>query len=146
MSGSLPPMPNAQYVIPGNHVFNTQLPLRDELGFNQWLQENKVPFDPRAPVSDYDMRGFYQALQSGDPRATSGMNPNDSQMHYPDYWKTPYHETFSRDSQWALPTAPAWNEQDQLVDQQGNVVYDERAKNGIRPTPPAQPPQLITQP
>jgi hypothetical protein len=123
-------------------VFNTPLPLGDELKFNAWLQENKVPFDARAPVSDYDMRGFYKGLQEGHPAAASAIDPNDQQMHYPDYWKTPYHETFSNQSQWALPTAPAWNEQDQLIDQSGKLLFDDRARNTspwrpVDPTPPA---------
>jgi hypothetical protein len=49
-------------------------------------------------------------------------------MHYPDFWKTPMHETFSNESQWAPVTAPAWNAQDQLVSQGGRVVFDDRAK------------------
>jgi hypothetical protein len=121
-------LPNAQYVRPGRHTFNTPLEAPEEAAFQAWLAQNKVPFDPAAQVTDYDMRGFYRALQAGDQRAVSAINPNDQQLHYPDYWKTPFHETFSRDSQWATPDAPAWNDQDQLVDARGNVVFDERAR------------------
>jgi hypothetical protein len=47
-------------------------------------------------------------------------------MHYPDYWKTPLHETFSADSQWAGPVAPMWNELDQLISPGGRILFDER--------------------
>ena len=124
-----PPYPNPAFVKPGNHTFNTQLPLPDELRFNTWLKENNVPFNPRESVTDYDMRGFWSALQQGNPIAQSSVNPNDQQMHYPDYWKTPYHPSFSSDSQWASPTAPTWNDKDQLVGPDGAVLYDERARS-----------------
>ncbi len=124
---SNPAYPNPAWVRPGDHTFNTPLSLRDEITFNKWVQDNKVPFDAKAPISDYDMRGFWQGLQNGDPIAQSSVNPNDQQMHYPDYWKTPYHQSFSSDSQWASPLAPSWNEKDQLVAPDGTVIFDERA-------------------
>lgn len=108
--------------------FNTSLGA-DEPTFRQWVASNKVPFDPDAKgPQDYDMRGFWQALQSGDSRAKSAIDPNDSQLHYPDYWKTPYHATFSSESQWAAPNAPRWNDRDQLVDDGGNVLFDDKAQ------------------
>lgn len=118
---------NKQYVTPGDHQYNTQLKPAEERQFSQWAYVNGVPFDFNAPVTDYDMRGFYRALQAGDPRATSAVDPNDGKMHYPDYWKTPYHQTFSNESQWATKDAPRWTEDDKLVDAQGNVVFDDRA-------------------
>jgi hypothetical protein len=73
----------------------TQLdPLR-EAAFQSWVQKNKVPFDP-SPNADYDMRGFWRALQQGDPMAQQTLNANDQQMHFPDYWK---HSRASRNSQ-----------------------------------------------
>ncbi len=48
-------------------------------------------------------------------------------MHFPDTYKTPYHKTFSNESIYALPTAPHW-EGDQLVDQNGNIVFDDTAQ------------------
>lgn len=119
---------NSPYVAQGAGNFNTQLPPLQEMQFQKWVGDNKVPFDPNARVQDYDMRGFYQALQQGHPRAVSAVNPNDSQMHYPDYWKTPYHESFSGESQWAGPVAPKWNDKDQLVAPDGRILYDERNK------------------
>lgn len=117
---------NAAYVAPGAHTYNTQLALPDELQFRQWLAQNNVPFDPNAPVSDYDMRGFWQGMQNGKPQAASAIDPNDGRLHYPDYWKTPYHETFSGESQWATPVAPLWNDQDQLVAPSGRILFDDR--------------------
>lgn len=128
MSDAPTDYPHPEWVKPGNHTFNTALPLRDELAFNAWLQDNKVPFDPRASTSDYDMRGFWQALQSGNPMAKTAIDPNDNMMHFPDYWKTPYHHTFSAESQWALPSAPKWNDQDQLIGSDGGIVFDGRQK------------------
>ena len=59
---------------------------------------------------DYNMRGFTRGYLEGDPHATMGMNPNDSQPHFTDYWKYPNHATFSAESQYAqgLPDAPSW--------------------------------------
>ena len=119
---------NQQYLAPGEHQYNTDLGDK-ESEFQAWVKRNKVPFDPASQNSDYDMRGFYKALQEGDPKAKEAVNPNDNQMHFPDYWKTPYHQSFSNESQWAdSKKAPKWNEQDQLVAPDGKVVFDERAQ------------------
>jgi hypothetical protein len=116
---------NAPYVAPGEHEYDTNLGL-SEPDFRYWLANNKVNWDPHAQNSDYDMRGYYKALASGDPKAVTEINPNDRQRHFPDYWKTPYHQTFSSESQWAGPTAPMWNEQDQLISPGGRIIRDER--------------------
>lgn len=122
---------NQPYVREGASGFNTQLPQIDEFAFRDWLQRNKVPFNPDAAgASDYDMRGFYRGLTQGHPRAATAVNPNDQQLHYPDYWKTPYHRTFSSESQWARPVAPQWNSQDQLIAPSGRILFDERRAEG----------------
>lgn len=115
---------NASMVPYRNYL--TQLLPQQEGAFQQWVKQNGVPFDP-SPTADYDMRGFYQALQNGDSSARTGINQNDNRLHFTDQFKTPYHESFSAESQYASPDAPRWNELDQLVDSQGRVVYDERA-------------------
>jgi hypothetical protein len=102
----------------------TTLSPQAEGQFQQWVGANKVPFDPSANA-DYDMRGFWQGLMNKDPRAQSAINANDNQLHYPDYWKTPYHQSFSAESQWAKPNAPNWNDKDQLVTPDGRVIFDE---------------------
>jgi hypothetical protein len=105
-------------------TYQTGLTPAEEALYQAWVAKNRVP----TAGNDYDMRGFYRGLLSGDPRATSAIDPNDSRMHYPDYWKTPEHETFSNESQWATPLAPAWNEQDQLMSRGGRVLFDDRQK------------------
>lgn len=105
----------------------TELPADQERSFQQWVIDNKVPFDP-SPTADYDMRGYYQALQAGDPRAKTEVNKNDGKLHFTDPWKTPYHKSFSNESLHATDGAPAWNGQDQLVLPNGTIVLDERNK------------------
>lgn len=122
-------MKNAAYANIPRTGFQTKLSVPEQIQFLNWVKQNKVPYDKSAQA-DYDMPGFWKALQAGDPRAITAINPNDQQMHYPDYWKTPYHQTFSNESQWAVPSqAPAWNQMDQLVAPNGQIVYDERAQN-----------------
>lgn len=104
----------------------TKLELADELMFRNWLQQNRVPFDPNSSNNDYDMRGFYQGQRQQSPHAQSEVNANDGEQHYTDYYKMPWHPTYSADSQGAGPDAPNWNKQDQLVGQDGKVLYDEK--------------------
>jgi hypothetical protein len=104
---------------------NTGLDLLTEAMFRKWTADNRVPFNADAPASDYDMRGFYRALQQGNPMAQSSVNPNDNQMHYPDYWKNPGHQTFSSESQFAGPDAPSWINDSQLAAPSGRILYDE---------------------
>lgn len=107
--------------------YNTPLGLLDELSFRQWVADNHVPFDPDAAgPTDYDMRGFYRGLMQGNPRATTATNQNDGHLHFPDYWKTPLHHSFSNESQWATSSTPSWNSLDQLVTPGGRIVFDER--------------------
>jgi hypothetical protein len=117
---------NTPYVRPGQQGYQTDLTVA-EPGFRSWVDKNKVPFNPdELGASDYDMRGFYHALMTADPKAISSINQNDKRLHYPDYWKTPYHQSFSGESQWATDVAPKWNEQDQLVSPGGRILVDER--------------------
>lgn len=104
----------------------TSLPPQDEAAFRDWVSKRRVPFNPNDPNADYDMRGYWRAMRSGDPRATQALNPNDRTMHFPDYWKTPFHQSFSAESKFAGPGAPSWNARDQLVDPAGRIVFDER--------------------
>lgn len=114
--------------------FNTQLSPLQEMLFRDWVQKNGVPFDVDASgPSDYDMRGYYQGLQNGNPMAWSKVNPNDKQLHYTDYYKTPLHQTFSKDSQWAGPSAPHWINGSQLASSGGRILYDEAAEADMSP-------------
>lgn len=104
----------------------TTLTPQNETQFRQWVQQNNVNFDVNEAQPDYDMRGFWQALQAGNPLAASAVNPNDKQIHYPDYWKTPYDATFSDQSQWALPgKAPKWQGNNYMLPN-GHVIYDDQ--------------------
>lgn len=96
--------------------------------FQGWVKDNKVPFNANAQgPTDYDMRGYYQGLQNGNPMARpTEVNPNDNRPHYTDYYKTPLHQSFSSGSQWAGPDAPQWINDHQLAGQNGRVMFDER--------------------
>lgn len=106
--------------------YQTALDPIDEMEYRGWVKKNNVPVDPNDKNSDYDMRGYYRALKSGDQRAAQSLNMNDGKMHFPDTWKTPSHASFSRESMYATPSAPSWNEKDQLINPLGSVVFDER--------------------
>ena len=61
-----------QYVKPGlGGQFTTPLSAQDEPKFQQWVKQNKVPWQDE-PHADYDMRGFLErdAIESvwGDDR------------------------------------------------------------------------------
>lgn len=112
---------------PGMYVTNVG---GDESLFRQWVAANKIPFDVQAPISDYDMRGFWQAFTSGDARAASAVDPNDKRIHFPDIWKTPLHATFSNESQWAGVGAPQWTADDKLVAPSGRILFDDRKPRG----------------
>lgn len=113
-------------VLPGD--YDTKLPQMDEFKFRQWLQDNNVPFNPNAGTTDYDMRGFYQAATQQQPGISTQVNPNDGQVHYPDRFKTPIHQSFSNESQWAGTDAPQWVNDSQLAAPNGRVVFDERRR------------------
>lgn len=108
--------------------YTTPLHLLQEMAFRQWLKEGKNDprqyFNPDQQNPDYDMRGFYKAQLENDPRAQSSVDPYDKRVHFTDPWKTPLHESFSDQSMWAGPNAPSWNNRDQLVNKQGQVVKD----------------------
>lgn len=118
---------NQQYAAsPGQTNYNTSLPQMDEFQFRQWLADKQVPFDPNAANQDYDMRGYWQGLMQQNPRAMSGVNTNDGKLHFSDYWKTPYHASFSNESKYANPNAPQWINDSQLAAPNGRIVFDER--------------------
>lgn len=127
---------NNAWLASGQHAYNTPLSPMEEYAFRSWLTQNKVEFDAAASVTDYDMRGYWKALQAGSPIAKSGVDPNDQQIHYPDYWKTPYSATFSNESQWADPAkAPRWMG-DQYVTPEGAVLWDDKAQKWTGPDAP----------
>jgi hypothetical protein len=124
------------YAKPGPYV--TQLSPDDETQFQSWVKQNKVPFENDSSTSDYDMRGYWKAMNSGDANAKQSLSGFDGTMHFPDTFKTPYHKTFSNESMYATPDAPHW-EGDRLVGKDGNVVADETPKAAPATVPPPAP-------
>jgi len=113
---------NMAYAHPDWQSQMAKLSPEQEQAFQQWVQANNVPFNPKDKYPDYDMRGYYLSLQKGGaPQAT--VNPIDKQLHYPDTFKTPYHESFSNESQWATNGAPSW-QGEKLVSPKGEVIYE----------------------
>lgn len=107
-----------QYANPDWQEQMTKLPAKDEAKFLLWAQQNNAPL-----TDDYDMRGYWQ-----EQAASPSLNANDGKLHYPDTYKTPLHQSFSGESKFALPGGPTWNEKDQLVAPNGQVLFDERAQ------------------
>lgn len=103
--------------------YDTKLSTMDEIMFRQWLAENNVPFNPDKKGQDYDMRGYYLGLQQGRPESRpTQIDPIDQRPHYPDTYKTPSHEMFSNESQYAGPNAPRWGPGDSLGTPSGRRV------------------------
>ena len=93
--------------------FRTQLPPEDETTFRAWAKREVPTFALDDPLSDYDMRGFWKtairhpeewnnlAKQGLLPKEKTGMQAG--KRHFVDYWKTPYHPTFSTQSKYSTP-------------------------------------------
>jgi hypothetical protein len=128
------PMSVAQQIMWGKQ-FTTPLAPDEEAQFQQWVQQNRVPWQD-APMADYDMRGYFQGLKSGDPIAVQSLNPSDGLMHFPDKWKTPFHSKFSNESKYATPDAPHWEGDNssgwKLIDKSGKVIYDEAPQQQVK--------------
>ena len=93
---------NSQFLQPGSAGFNTTLPPLVENQFRGWAGQNNIPIGNG--TSEYDMRGLYQGLMNGHPKA-QGFDPSSGM--FPHFWTTPYSGSFSNQSQWAQPHAPA---------------------------------------
>jgi hypothetical protein len=118
---------NAKFVKPGitEDDYTTKLSPNDEKKFQAWVNMNQIPYDLNSKEpQDYDMRGFYKGLMTGDERATTGIDPNDGKLHFTDYWKTPYHESFSNESKFAGKNAPKWVG-DKLIGPDGTIYFDD---------------------
>lgn len=103
--------------------YRTTLDATNEQSFRNWLAHPQNAqrigqFDPNSPTEDYDMRGWW--MQNG-----GAMAPAD---HFPDTFKTPYHESFSNESIYAGKNAPRWERRgnkDALVAPSGAVLVEE---------------------
>jgi len=136
---------NLKWAKPGPYV--TALTPQEEQKFRAWVQANHVPNEDDGAQTGYDLRGFWKALEAGDPMAKSAMNPYDKTLHYPDKWKTPYStEGFSNQSMYALPDAPSWQGTDalgwRLTAPTGEVLH---SQPGV-PTPENVPPPAGPEP
>lgn len=118
----------AQGVKDRSYPYHTPLSPEEEDQFFQWINQNKIPFNP-GPRSDYDMKGFFKGLLSGDPEAHSGINQTTGTLHFPDKWKTPHHESFSGESMYAPANAPRWKG-NKLVDHEGNTIRLDLPEDG----------------
>jgi|GEM_PF-2468698 len=144
------PMPNADISTPGPQI--TQLNPQQQQQFQQWVTQNKIPYDP-SPQADYDMPGYWLASQSGDPEAKTVVSEFDGKPHFPDTHKTRFHKTFSQDSKYALPgKAPQW-QGNKLIARDGRVIADETPAQEANPfdsvfqlMQPTQSPELEAQP
>jgi hypothetical protein len=119
------------YTAPGRGT--TKLSPPEEAAFRQWVATNRVPFNPDDPVADYDMRAYWRDVAARGGAGTA-VNPNDHRLHFPDAYKTPYHQSFSAESIYATPQAPHWISGDRLQRPDGKIVFDEpamvRARSG----------------
>lgn len=118
---------NKAWAKKGNYF--TKLSPEQELAFRSWVAKNKVPFNPNAPVTDYDMRGYWMSLLHGGNPGTA-INPYDHKLHFPDTYKTPYDKTFSNQSIYALPDAPRWKGNRYLIAPDGSVLFDATKDTG----------------
>jgi len=106
---------NKQFAKPG--PYHTPLSPEEEKQFRSWLKSSKNTggFDPDAPISDYDMRGYWKDVVSkGKGAAKAG-------EHFPDTYKTPYDTTFSAESKYATPDNPYVWQGDTLVDKRSGA-------------------------
>lgn len=99
----------------------TKLASDEESKFQKWVKDNKIPWQD-TPTADYDMRGYWKAMESGDPSAKRAAN-----RHFPDTWKTPYHNSFSSESKYSKP-GTHWVGNRLIEDSTGKVLWDDDAK------------------
>lgn len=81
---------NAQRIIPSGKTspHMTILTPQDEAKFRQWAQHDVKNIQPDDPKATYDMRGYWKALQTGDPRARPVIDST-GKASFPTKWRTP---------------------------------------------------------
>lgn len=147
---------NYQNLQPGPNPFATTLTPEEEQGFANFAKQTR-----NLPDVGYDLKGLYKEandknlindILQGKNTELAGMNPGTQSFHYTDKYKTPFHESFSRESQYATPEAPQWlenpNQQGfQLVDKQGNILIDESQQKmqEMNQKPSTQAEQILSQ-
>lgn len=125
-----PPRKKSPYAKQGISRYQTDLNPVEEMMFQFWQQRTLKPGQwTDGKSSDYDMRGYFKAMISGDPLAKPAVNPDDNRIHFPDRWKTPYHETFSNESIYSADVAPMWKETPDewvLISPSGRIIKKEK--------------------
>jgi len=107
--------------------YTTSLNTNQEALFQHWVAGNQSIGPVKSwsdrehqnpATNDYDMRGYWQDI------AQQGQSQIAANGHFPDTYKTPYHQSFSVESKYALPYAPFWWN-NKLVGHDGTVYFDE---------------------
>lgn len=112
---------NVPFAQPG--PWATALSPMEEQQFQSWVKTNKVPFNPTEKTPDYDMRGYWKDVASKGKTDTA-INPVDKKLHFPDTYKTPYHQSFSAESKYATPNNPfKWKGETLMDSRTGQSVY-----------------------
>lgn len=86
--------------------YQTDLSTPEVFEFAHWVNKNQIPVDVGSK-SDYDMPGYFKSEKAG--QSSSEINEIDNQRHFPDTFKTPYHNSFSGESKYADENAPHWD-------------------------------------
>lgn len=93
----------------------TSLNPYEEQYFQTWKKIHNVPFADTG-LDDYDMRGYFKEQVLSNKNLTN-VNPIDNQIHYPDTYKQPTHQSFSRESKY---WEPGMNEREWI----NNILID----------------------
>ena len=101
----------------------------------EWDEPESFIFFDMLNNNDYDYKAFYDE----DPERAWQWLASPEGSHFDDVGKTVYHPSFSNESMYSANnygdmgtganpeniTGPSWNDNNQLIDSQGNVVFDE---------------------
>ena len=115
--------------------YRTLLGMGDALKFEAFKKANNIPDDPSFD-SSYNMPGFFKE-SGGLVQRLLGNSSNTEMMpdglHFTDKFKTPFHPTFSNESQYKFPGmnrewVPTGDGTFRLIDNEtGKVIRDEKA-------------------
>jgi hypothetical protein len=144
---------NEQELLSGVNPFGTNLKPEAEKEFASFAKNIQ-----QLPTPDFDLRGLFKEAKGkglvdkilgGQETELGGINPTTQTFHFTDKFKTPFHKSFSRESQFATKDAPRWvQNEDQsfrLVDANNKTLIDERdeAKLEQQPFVPSEVDKLL---